>query len=79
MMECVHISDCPFVMKRSDEITEGHSLGLIKACKLYPAGATTNSEYGVTNISKLAGVLKVNASNNTLILSPHSIIFLGNV
>ena len=31
--------------------------GLVKACKLYPAGATTNSDSGVTDIRKIYPVL----------------------
>jgi dihydroorotase len=36
----------------------GFKGNLIKAVKLYPAGATTNSESGVTNISKVMHVLE---------------------
>lgn len=32
--------------------------GFLHAVKLYPAGATTNSEHGVTSIEKIAGALR---------------------
>ncbi|MBR0801212.1 dihydroorotase [Bradyrhizobium jicamae] len=41
-----------------DEIEEGHSAGVWIAAKLYPAGATTNSHHGVSNISKIRPVLE---------------------
>lgn len=34
----------------ASEITRGHQSGLIRAVKLYPAGATTNSDAGVTDL-----------------------------
>lgn len=39
-----------------EDIVEAKKAGVV-ACKLYPAGATTNSDSGVTNISKLDDVL----------------------
>jgi dihydroorotase len=39
-------------------ITEGAASGELSAVKLYPAGATTNSQSGVTDIAKVAGVLE---------------------
>ena len=39
-----------------DDLAVGFDEGIISACKLYPAGATTNSNSGVTDIHKLAGV-----------------------
>ena len=33
-----------------EEIRKAHDTGLIFACKYYPAGATTNSEFGVTDV-----------------------------
>ena len=41
-----------------NEIVLAQSTGLVVACKLYPAGATTNSEHGVTDISRIARVLE---------------------
>lgn len=42
----------------SDMIREAHASGLVKACKLYPAGATTNSSSGVTNIDNVTEALQ---------------------
>lgn len=39
------------------DITLAHASGLVKGVKLYPAGATTNSADGVTNIAKCTDVL----------------------
>ncbi|WP_420428036.1 dihydroorotase [Algiphilus sp.] len=41
-----------------DEIARGHAEGVFTACKLYPAGATTNSASGVTDIRRLDRVLE---------------------
>ena len=41
-----------------DEIEKGFAEGVWAAAKLYPAGATTNAHYGVTDIPKLAPVLE---------------------
>ncbi len=41
------------------EIRLGKDEGIISAVKLYPAGATTNSEFGVTSIIKTYRVLKI--------------------
>ncbi len=41
-----------------DEIARGHAEGVWVAAKLYPAGATTNARYGVTDIAALAPVLE---------------------
>ncbi|HRF87466.1 MAG TPA: dihydroorotase, partial [Pseudomonadales bacterium] len=38
-------------------ITEAKASGLVHACKLYPAGATTNSHSGVTDIQKIYPVI----------------------
>jgi dihydroorotase len=35
-----------------EEIRKAHTTGYIKACKYYPAGATTNSDAGVTDVKK---------------------------
>jgi len=42
----------------ADDVAEAHAAGLITAVKLYPAGATTNSDSGVRDLSKVAGVLE---------------------
>jgi dihydroorotase len=41
----------------AEEILRAHQYGIVKAVKLYPAGATTNSDSGVTSLSKCAAVL----------------------
>jgi dihydroorotase len=40
------------------EIARGHESGVFTACKLYPAGATTNSASGVTDVRKIWPVLE---------------------
>lgn len=42
----------------ADDMTEAHASGLVKAVKLYPAGATTNSQSGVSNFDNVQGVLE---------------------
>lgn len=51
-----------------DEIRKAKATGLIHAAKLYPAGATTNSDSGVTNITKLYPVLTAMAEVGMLLL-----------
>ena len=41
-----------------DEIRKARDSGQVKACKLYPAGATTNSDAGVTDIRNVYKVLE---------------------
>jgi dihydroorotase len=43
----------------ADEIRIARDQGAVVGCKLYPAGATTNSEAGVTDIARLEEVLSV--------------------
>lgn len=40
-----------------DEVARGFEEGVFTACKLYPAGATTNSDRGVTDIGNIDAVL----------------------
>lgn len=40
----------------ANDIYEAHKSGIVKAVKLYPAGATTNSDSGVTDINSRAEV-----------------------
>ncbi len=40
-----------------DDLARGHEEGVFTAAKLYPAGATTNSAHGVTDIANLRPVL----------------------
>src|SRR5690348_3466263 len=42
---------------RPDEIAAARASGAVHAVKYYPAGATTNSDSGVTDIAKCHGVL----------------------
>ena len=42
----------------ADDLAAAHASGLIKAVKLYPAGATTNSSSGVSNFDKVRPVLE---------------------
>ena len=41
-----------------DDVAATHASGLVKAVKLYPAGATTNSASGVTNFDKVRPTLE---------------------
>lgn len=43
----------------AEDIQQAKSTGLIHAVKYYPAGATTNSEFGVTSLAKVERVLQV--------------------
>lgn len=42
----------------ADDLAQGFHHGVFVAAKLYPAGATTNSDSGVTDVQKLAPVLE---------------------
>jgi dihydroorotase len=53
-----------------DEVLQGHDEGVFTALKLYPFGATTNSEFGVTSIKKIYRVLEV-AQKENIPLSIH--------
>jgi dihydroorotase len=55
----------------SEEILKAHATGYIKAVKYYPAGATTNSDYGVTDVKKTYEALRTMASIG-MILCIHS-------
>ncbi len=44
-----------------EEIARAHESGAVVACKLYPAGATTNSDAGVTDMGGLGPVLQAMA------------------
>ncbi len=43
---------------RPEEIIQSNHINSIKAVKYYPAGATTNSDAGVTNLARCAAVLE---------------------
>ncbi len=49
------------------DIAEAKAAGVV-ACKLYPAGATTNSDSGVTNISNIYPVLEAMQQHGLLLL-----------
>jgi dihydroorotase len=51
-----------------EEIYKAKSSGHVYACKLYPAGATTNSESGVTDIEKVYPTLEAMAKVNMPLL-----------
>ncbi len=44
-------------MSDPDEVEKGYRGGVVIACKLYPAHATTNADHGVTDVAKIAPVL----------------------
>lgn len=54
-----------------EEIYKAHATKLIYACKYYPAGATTNSDEGVTDITKLYPTLHAMADVG-MVLCIHS-------
>ena len=41
-----------------EDVAKAYEAGIIKAVKLYPAGATTNSSSGVRDFDKVRGVLE---------------------
>ena len=41
----------------AEDLAQGHADGVFTAAKLYPAGATTNSDNGVTDLANIQGVL----------------------
>lgn len=51
-----------------DDIIAAKQSGIIFACKLYPAGATTNSSSGVTDLAKIYPTLKAMQENDILLL-----------
>ena len=65
----------------AEEIKAAKESGLVVACKLYPAGATTNSEFGVTSMDKIKGALQAMSDCGLLLLvhgevvDPHVDIF----
>jgi dihydroorotase len=50
------------------EIGKARSSGFVQSCKLYPAGATTNSDAGVTDIRRIDAVLEAMAEANLPLL-----------
>ncbi|WPC75392.1 dihydroorotase [Vibrio porteresiae] len=51
-----------------DEIRKAKASGIVVACKLYPAGATTNSDSGVTSAEKIYPVLQAMQEEGILLL-----------
>ena len=49
-------------------IAEAAASGIVKACKLYPANATTNSAHGVTDVKALRPVFEAMAEHGLLLL-----------
>lgn len=41
-----------------DDLAAGHAAGILTAVKLYPAGATTNSDDGITSMTRLERVIE---------------------
>jgi dihydroorotase len=54
-----------------EEIYKAKETGFIKACKYYPAGATTNSDFGVTSLQKVYPALRAMEEVN-MVLCIHS-------
>lgn len=51
-----------------EDIIEAAESGIVHACKLYPAGATTNSASGVTDIKAMYPVFETMAAHNIKLL-----------
>lgn len=52
----------------AEDVRTAHASGKVVACKLYPAGATTNSDSGVTSAQKIYPVLEAMAEIGMLLL-----------
>mmetsp|Transcript_28480 Transcript_28480/g.42095 ORF Transcript_28480/g.42095 Transcript_28480/m.42095 type:complete len:345 (+) Transcript_28480:79-1113(+) len=61
-----------------EEIRKAHATGLIVACKYYPAGATTNSDFGVSNVENTYPALEAMAEIG-MILCIHSEVTKGDI
>jgi len=59
-----------YLTDRTDpaEIATARTSGIVQGCKLYPAGATTNSDSGVTDIRRLDAVLEAMAESGMPLL-----------
>lgn len=51
-----------------EDVLEAYNSGISKAMKLYPAGATTNSDSGVTSLSKIEPIIKTMIDNKIPLL-----------
>eukprot|EP00957_Ditylum_brightwellii_P070542 5359496-Ditylum_brightwellii.AAC.1 len=58
-------------MTTPEEVKKAYATGFIHAAKYYPAGATTNSEFGVTDVKKTYPALRAMAEIG-MILCIHS-------
>lgn len=65
-------------MTTIEELSTAKESGFIYSCKLYPAGATTNSEHGVTCIEKIFPLLQ-HMADIGLILCIHGEVVDSNV
>jgi len=54
-----------------EEVRKAHATGFVQACKYYPAGATTNSDAGVTDVKKTYPALRAMAEIG-MVLCIHS-------
>lgn len=63
---------------RPDEIVRARESGAVQAVKLYPAGATTNSDSGVTDIERLTPTLEAMAEQGMPLLV-HGEVTAGDV
>lgn len=52
---------------QADDVVAAAADGIIQAVKLYPAGATTNSDSGVTDIERVMPVLEAMADNDIVL------------
>lgn len=62
----------------ASDVVQAAQNGIIKAVKLYPAGATTNSDAGVTAIDKVMGVLEA-MQEHDIVLCVHGEVTHGDV
>jgi dihydroorotase len=61
-----------------DEVDRARASGFVQGFKLYPAGATTNSDSGVTDMSRIYGVLE-RMSELGIVLQVHGEVTHGDV
>ena len=61
-----------------EEIAKAAASGFVRGCKLYPAGATTNSDAGVTDVAKCMPALEAMAEHG-LVLEVHGEVTHGSV
>ena len=61
-----------------DEIIKAAESGLIYGCKYYPAGATTNSDSGVTDLNKMDAVFEA-MQEVGMVLQMHGEVTSGDI